>query len=129
MPVNTMHPEYDLYSSKWAKVRDSIAGEERVKELGSTYLPVLIGQSDAEYNGYKMRAMFYGASARTVQGLTGAIFRKPPEVLFPKSKLEFLEHIGRSQESLEDISKSLVEEVVGIGRAAVLVDAPNFEDT
>ena len=108
MSVSTTHPEYDLYAPKWRKVRVSIAGEEAVKEAGSEFLPILIGQTSEGYNGYKMRAMFYGASARTVQGLTGAIFRKPPEVLFPKSKLDFLAHLGRSRESLDEMGALVV---------------------
>lgn len=127
--VATTHPEYDEYLPLWQKVRTVVGGEEKVKEAGTLFLPQLTGQESGEYGSYKARAMFYGASARTVQGLTGAIFRKPPEVLFPKSKLEFLEHIGSARESLEDISKALIEEIVSVGRAAILVDAPNFEDS
>jgi hypothetical protein len=127
MPISTKHPQYEKFLGQWEKVRIAIAGEEAVKAAGTAFLPQLSGQDSNEYASYKERAMFYGASSRTVQGLTGAIFRKAPEVVFPERHSQILKSIGRNNKTLEDVSKELVSEAVGIGRVGLFVDAPRTE--
>lgn len=127
MPANTTHQDYDKIIPEWQKIRTAIAGEEAIKEAGTKYLPMLTGQADWEYQAYKERAMFYGASDRTVKGLTGAIFRKPPEIRFPEESKKLLETIGRAKEPIEEVAKRVVENAVGVGRVGVLLDAPQIE--
>lgn len=128
MTVSSRHPDYEYSLPLWRKVRTAIQGEEAVKDAGIVYLPKLSGQHDSEYLDYKSRAMFYGASGRTVQGLTGAIFRKPPDIKFPEANKELLKTIGRHKEPIEDVAKEIVEACTGIGRVGVLVDAPRTEN-
>lgn len=123
MPVSSTHPEYDKYCPLWEKVRIVCEGEESVKKEGYKFLPILSGQDAKEYEAYKERAMFYGASARTVQGLTGAIFRKSPDIKFPEKGLASLDSVGIKQESLLELSKAVVRRAVGIGRVGILVDS------
>lgn len=127
MPISTKHPQYEKFLGQWEKVRTAISGEEAVKAAGTTFLPQLSGQSSSEYESYKERAMFYGASSRTVQGLTGAIFRKAPEIVFPERHIQILKSIGRMNKSLDEVSKDLVSEDVGVGRVGLFVDAPKTE--
>jgi hypothetical protein len=78
MPVNNTHPDYDLMMAAWSRARDVLGGEEAVKAAGEKYLVKLASQSDEEYQAYKMRAAFFNATARTLAGYIGMIFRKPP---------------------------------------------------
>ena len=43
MPLSSKHPRYADAAPDWKKVRDTHAGERRVKELGTEYLPATSG--------------------------------------------------------------------------------------
>ncbi len=80
MPVNSTHPAYDLNLETWQRIRDVIAGDAAIKRGGEKYMPRLDSQSDAEYQAYIGRGFFYNATARTVSGYQGLIFRKDPSL-------------------------------------------------
>jgi len=73
--IETYHPQYD--AEMWEKCRLVSRGGDAVKKAGRKYLPQLTGQDEERYQSYKQRSMFYDATMRTVQGLMGAIFRRP----------------------------------------------------
>jgi len=74
------------------------------------------------YNAYKDRALFFGASGRTVQGLLGALLRKDSIVELPES-MEFIkESADLIGSPLSIVVKGITEEVISIGRYGVLVD-------
>src|SRR5690606_1322707 len=110
MAVDTAHPDYDRMLSRWEMMRDVSADEEQVKSKGTKYLPKLGGQTDEEYKAYKQRASFFNATARTVDGLSGMVFRKPPIVNVPKSMEAFLGDITMEGVSFQEFAEQLVEE-------------------
>lgn len=126
---STKHPAVERQSATWRKVRDAVEGEEAVKAGESTYLPLLQGQSAKEYEAYIGRASFYGASGRTVKGLSGAVFRKPYHIEFPgfdpdePNDDDLLANLGGAGEPLESVVRKALEEVIGPGRVGLLVDA------
>jgi hypothetical protein len=124
MAVNDRHPKYNQRHPQWVRLHDAIDGEDAVKSRGTVYLPKLSGQNDEEYKAYLMRAMFYGATDRTVDGLVGAILRKPAELEWPDAKEDDLKTVGRAGESWPEIVHSTLEEVIGVGRYGLHVDAP-----
>lgn len=126
--VDTTHPSYDCCAPMWDKCRDALAGEDAVKLKGATYLPKLDGQEASEYDAYRMRALFYGATERTVTGLSGAIVRKQATMKLPSIVEDELPEIGCGSESFEQITKDVLNEVLGLGRIGVLVDAENVEN-
>ena len=128
MPLETPHSEYTANMAQWTTLRDCIAGEEAVKTAGDAYLPKLSGQDDAEYSAYKARAMFYGATGRTLQGLLGAIFRKPPEFLGPDDLSTIVSNIDLAGTRGDDFARRVTEAVIGIGRFGVLLDLPNSQN-
>jgi hypothetical protein len=83
MPVNSTHFNYDASLVQWSRARDVLAGEDSVKAAGERYLPRLDSQSDEDYGAYKCRASFFNATARTAEGYSGLIFRRPPFVVTP----------------------------------------------
>ena len=88
MAVDTRHPHYDARADQWRRIRDVLEGGDAVKSQGTRYLPRLEGQNENQaaddgYLAYLSRAEFHEAATRTLAGLTGAIFRKPPTVELP----------------------------------------------
>lgn len=122
------HKHYTKYVEQWTKVRDCIEGEEAVKAKGSEYLPHLEGDDADEYQAYKKRAEFFGATGRTVAALVGAIQRKAPDLDFPEDKKDLLERITDCQDSLEELIAQTLEQVSGVGRYGLLVDSSEHEN-
>src|SRR5688572_6242325 len=124
MPANVTHPHYSRFTERWEKCRDAIEGEEAVKHKGPKYLPTLSEQEPQDYEAYKTRASFFSASGRTVDGLSGAIQRKPAKVEWPASQADRLESLGRAGESLDQMQGMSIRECLSVGRLGMLVDAP-----
>jgi hypothetical protein len=106
--IDTKHPDYS--EEMWQKCRDFVIGGDRVKSQGRRYLPELSGQSLERYEAYKARAMFYDATSRTMQGLMGAIFRRPFECA-----VEFLPLV-------RGVVRDLTRELLIAGRVSLWVD-------
>ena len=128
MPANTQHTKYKTNLVFWTRLRDCVAGEDAVKARGSVYLPVLNAGEDKEYQAYKTRAAFYSATGRTVDGLQGAIMRKPAKVEWPEAEKERLLSIGRAGESFNTMASHTIRDNLTTGRFGLLVDAPDDEN-
>jgi hypothetical protein len=129
MPVNSTHPSYDEFLPAWSILRDVVTGESAVKAAGEKYIPRLELQSDTEYDAYVNRGFFYNATARSVDGYLGIIFRKLPAYqIGPKGKAfgsvlsEIENDVDLAGTSLPSYAKKVVEEVLVVGRCGSLVD-------
>ena len=129
MPTNSTHLDYDSNLNAWLRARDVFAGEDAVKAAGERYLPKLDSQTPDEYVAYKARASFFNATARTVDGFVGLIFRREPTVKLPErvsgvagALRVFAEDVDLLGTSLYTFSKNIVGEVLTVGRAGTLVD-------
>lgn len=128
MSVDTKHAEYIENKPLWDKVEDCAEGQSEIHEEGTGYLPKLGGQTDNEYRAYKQRAVFYNAVARTIDGLTGMIFLKPPVIEAPAGIDSILNDITMSGLSLHQFAEMVADEVITVGRCGVLVDYPPTEN-
>lgn len=128
MPVDSTHKDYDSFKSKWDRIRDTIAGSDEVKKKRTQYLPKPDGLEDGEYADYVMRAEFYPATTRTVDGLLGAVFRKEPQVEVPKDQETFTEKITIQGTDFTTFAKGIVRDVLQMGRFGVLVDVATDGD-
>jgi hypothetical protein len=128
MPVTTVHSKYAENAKKWRRFRDAAAGEDAVKAAGDSYLPKLsLKMTDQEYNAYRKRALYYNATGRTVDGLTGLVFRKDPAIdAEPISQL--LDDVTLSGLSFRELAEKAVEEVITVARGGILVDYPAVEE-
>ena len=124
MAVDTHHEEYDEYYDQWERCEHAAEGQDEIHEYGIKYLPRLSGQTDQEYKSYKLRALFYNATQRTIDGLTGLLFIKPPTTEYPAGLESLTKDITMSGVNLHQFAEMVAEEVVMIGRAGVLVDHP-----
>lgn len=124
MPVNTTHKQYQAASDDWTLMRDVVAGQRRIHYKAEAYLPRLSGQSADEYGAYVSRATFYNATQRTVDGLSGMIFRKPPVTEIPAGMTDWAEDVTLDGVSLTAFAEMVVEEQLVVSRAGILVDFP-----
>jgi hypothetical protein len=128
MPVNSTHPEYKKYVGQWTMCRDAVAGEPAIKSAGSAYLPMLTGHIKTGMDGlnayaaYKDRALWFGATDRTLTGYVGAIMRKDPTVVVPKKIESRLEDITDAGQTVEQFIHTLCRELLTTGRFGLLVD-------
>ncbi len=122
--VDTPHPEYNKYLPLWKSCEDSTAGEHEIHANGEKYLPKLTNEEATDYRKRVNRTPFFNAIARTIQGLCGMVFRKPPIIeLLPKTET-FSEDIDLIGSSLVSFSAAIVDEYLKLGRVGVLVDYP-----
>lgn len=124
MSVKTTHKKYDKYAPKWQRARDVMAGQDQVHEGGTRYLPKLKDQTTEDYAAYVMRAPFYNASWRTVAGLLGLLFRKPPEIIVPTAIEPYLEDISMAGVPFSMFAEQVALEDLTIGFYGILVDHP-----
>jgi hypothetical protein len=132
---------------KWKRVRDAQDGDA-VKKAGAVYLPKLTGQdgqasggvqavagtgassAGKEYNAYKKRALYYGASQRTLQGISGLVFRKDLQIEgAPKGEnvQTILENASMLGISLYRFAQSVFDETLLMGRCGIYVTLPKGE--
>jgi hypothetical protein len=99
------------FAPKWKRVRDVVAGR----------------CDKAYYKARLKRSDFFNGTWRTIAGLGGMAFRKPPTVEVPKgSSLSR----GRQPERRVDgqLAMDALDEVLSVGRLGVLVDHPPQPD-
>lgn len=122
MPIDSKHPLYEANIARWKRCRDAYDGEDAVKEAGNTYLPMLGGQDTKEYEAYKMRALYYEAVGRTIDGFVGAIARKPPTIKVPDSLNAVMEDVTADGVGILEFIKKVCGENMLTGRLGLLVD-------
>lgn len=127
--VTKQHRDYLKWLPRWQRCRDAAAGEDAVKERGETYLPRPSGQKDKDYAAYKKRAYWFNATQRTIDGLTGLIFRKELQLEAPESMAEWLRDVTLSGISLREFAAHVVDDAMQVGRAGILVDFPAVDLT
>lgn len=124
MSVDTKHSEYNEYYEIWERCEHAAEGQDEIHEYGVKYLPRLSGQTDQEYFAYKQRALYYNATARTIDGLTGMLFMKPETIEAPAAMDSIIADVTMGGLSLHQFAEVISEEVITIGRVGVLIDYP-----
>ncbi|MDB5490350.1 MAG: hypothetical protein JWO78_199 [Micavibrio sp.] len=119
------HPAYDEMYGVWKDCRAAKTGQRAVHKEGEAYLPRLSGQTDQDYKAYLLRATYFNATGRTVEGMEGLVFRKKPMVVMPDSMKPWAQDISRGGHSLEGFARTCVGEVITTARGGILVDHPN----
>ena len=122
--VDFQHRDYKRMADVWRTCRDVSLGQRAVHAGGTRYLPTLKDELKQDYQARLMRTPFYNASWRTIAGLRGMMFRKPPKVDAPAAVTEMLKDVTMSGISLELLAQTVAEEALTLGRVGVLVDYP-----
>lgn len=124
MPVDTQHPTYKAMLPTWRMCRDMAGGQRAVHAAGETYLPKLSGETKADYDARKARALFFNATWRTIAGLSGMLMRKPPTVKLSALAEAMLADVTQSGIPFNNLAASVVEECLTVGRVGLMVDYP-----
>jgi hypothetical protein len=128
MNPDNLHPQYLAMADKWRRLRDCVAGEDAIKCAGETYVPKLDSMSPDEYKAYVSRGFFYNATARTIAGYLGMVFRKDPTVnlggtnTVVPSFLPFRDDVDLLGTDFQAYARDIVSDVLAVGRAGTLVD-------
>lgn len=122
--VATQHPGYAKFAPKWKRCRDVSDGQDAVHAAGTAYLPRLKDQTNEDYTAYVKRAGFYNATWRTMSGLVGMLFRKPPSQKVPAGIEDYLKDVDLAGTSLDTFARGLALETLEVGRYGILVDHP-----
>lgn len=122
--VEYQHSSYSDNIADWVLLRDCYKGSRFVKEKGQTYLPVPAGKDAESYLSYKERGIYYNVVKRTVNGVIGSLYRKPPVMEYPES-MSFLEDDADGYgNSLDHFSRKISEETILQGRVGIMIDHP-----
>jgi len=124
MPVDTNHPEFDAMSPKLQLMRDALGGDFAVKKAGIKYLPKTPNQTDTEYEAYKMRGNFFGATPRALDAYLSMIYRKASVIEVPASLKPYLEDISMAGDTADEFAQMGSSELLSVGRAGYLMDFP-----
>lgn len=125
--------DYSDALPSWELVGDVVAGEEKVKAKGETYLPNPSvveedpGEKKAVYDRYKQRASFYNVTGHTLQGLIGAVFRKDPELSVPGAIQYVDSDVDGAGVSIYQQSQQALAAVMEEGRVGLLADYPQTD--
>ncbi len=128
MSVKNQHEDYKKMLPQWTLCETVCDGQRAVHAAGKNLLPALKDQNDEDYKTYRDRTPFYNATWRTVVGLQGMIFRKPPKVEVPNEVQPMLENVTLTGTPLHLFVLSVVEEALKIGRLGIFVDFPPAPD-
>lgn len=128
MSVTTAHPQYSAFIDLWRRSRDAITGQPAIKAAGTSYLPASFALTEpAVYQDFLNRAYFLDLTGRTQAALVGMVFRKEPEISLTPKLEAIRENMDGQGQSLEQLSKELVENTLATGRHILLADYPQAE--
>lgn len=126
MPVDSTRTEYAAQLHIWQRCRDVAGGADAVKSAAEKYLPRLSGQTQTQYEAYRSKALFYNATGRTIQGMTGIAMQQPPTVAVPQAVktaiTQQLTDVTLAGQPFEGFAGEVVRQILNPGRYGVLVD-------
>jgi hypothetical protein len=76
---------------------------------------------------YLRRSVFFNATARTVQGMVGACFRRSPSIAGGAAD-QYLGDVTMTDESFEGLAKTAMRELLTVGRYGLLCDYSGEEN-
>jgi hypothetical protein len=135
MSLASTHLLYDARSPDWEQMVDTFDGERAVKEARERYLHPTSsmradgwGRAETEgelrYQAYVARAVFPELVREAVEGLVGAMHRKPATFELPKALERMLERATPAGETLYTLLMRVNEAQLLYGRIGLLVDVP-----
>ncbi|MGO2336758.1 DUF4055 domain-containing protein [Providencia sp.] len=132
MAVTDKHPQYIAAKNSWQIMQDAIAGEEKIKQSGETYLPKSAGMVEAEklgdsakkiYEGYINRAQYPLWVQDSLRTMIGLVSKLTPEVSIPNKQLQGLEENATSDGfGLKQLFIRVVLNLLEYGRCGLLID-------
>jgi hypothetical protein len=123
--VSMLHPKYSNFSKSWSRIRDCLAGEDKIKAETEKYLPRPAGMSGeyaSAYDDYLERAHFPLVTAYALSGALGLVVTKLPEFKVPKGLEYLLKTATKDNKTMTEFFLDVVIEIFQTGRVPILVD-------
>lgn len=130
--VAFVNPALAALMPQYYLIRDALSGEPAVKAARTTYLPMpdptdKSEENKARYSQYLQRAVFYNATRRTLQGLSGQVFLRDPVIELPAQIAALEKNVSGSGITLTQQAKKAVNYTLAYSRAGLHVDYPSTE--
>lgn len=111
-------------------VRDVDQGTLRLRDQGTEYLMQFPKETPKRYSERLNQSVLFNAFARTVDGLTGMVFRKDPEPsdAVPEAIRADLNNIDMAGRDLPTFGRDHFRDALTDGHAGILVDMQQVED-
>lgn len=135
MSLSAKHPSRAEIDPDWELMRHAYAGERKIKEFGTKYLPETSGmradgmqegqEGYAQYRAYITRAVYHDVVRPALEGLLGIMHNKPA-VIELTPRLERLRNKATSQgENLQALLRRMNEQQLLMGRIGLMMDVPS----
>src|SRR5262249_36545332 len=122
----------------WEIMADTVAGTRRLREKGAVYLPREPAEKNEHYEYRRLRATFFNAVDRSLNGLVGMVFRNDPklsdnvpETIRGREATETRAQVEGHWENIDNAGthgsvfcKEVFTDAMRDGHAVVLVDMP-----
>jgi hypothetical protein len=127
MSIESTGLGYAEWLERWRKIRAACAGQHEVRKLREHVLPKLGSQDAQEYDDYLRGALYTNYTGRTLEGLLGMVFRKPPINKITNSFSPIYDDIDLKDNSTPLFAQNVLSEVLKTGRYGVLVEYPQVD--
>lgn len=109
-----------------AVVRALVGGTKAMRAAGETYLPKEEGESDAAYRARKGRSFLFGATAKTIDDMTGKVFSKDIVIEddMPAELKAYAENIDLAGRHLNVFARNVFADSMQTGIGFIYVDMP-----
>lgn len=123
-----VHPKYEENLKYWQIVRHFIDGKDEIKQYLRKINPKDSTQENLNRNReYRDGAIYMNVAARTRNALTGAVFRRDPTAELPPEIAYLMEDADGTGQSIFQVAKQVVGNIIEVGRHGLLVDYPRVE--
>ena len=124
--IGNYNSHYLFREAEWSRIRHALAGNDCIKAEGPLYLPKPEAMDNKQYSAYKQRAVFYPVADRTLNGLTGLVFRNQPVFELPERLESYRENATVDGNPLNILAENIIRDILSLGRFGMLPDfAPN----
>jgi len=108
-------------------MRDLDAGTDRLREKSSEYLGRHSGETREDFAWRTSRAVLLNGVARTVEGLSGMVFRQAPTLADVPDKMRAHLETVDGQRHLDVFAKEVFADALLVGHSFIMVDAPRSD--
>lgn len=132
--VAYIRPELARLFPEYYQIRDCLGGEFAIKAMTFKYLPMpnaadTSPANKAAYKSYLLRAVFFNATRRTLNGLIGQVFMRDPVVVLPDALAPLIEDCTGKGTTLVQSAKKSLGFTLGYSRSGLFVDFPRTGGT
>ncbi|AHF77909.1 Phage structural protein [Sodalis praecaptivus] len=128
LDIDYRHPAYAEFLPEWEMIGDCVDGERKIKKKKGKYLPHPSDDSANDdpqgirYSSYLKRAAFINATGRTLSGLLGIAFNKPPKIELSGGIEDIASDADGEGQPLSQLIRDALSQNLQRGRGGILTD-------